>query len=278
MVRPCAMWCLLLLTGCGAAEGIDKKPAVAVAPARGDKVAADEGDLAQRGQLERKIIYRADMDIVVEDFSGVPAQVQAIIRRFDAFVADAQVSGTANVPRHAYWTIRIPAENFDEFLVASRLLGEVRSESQTAQDVSEKFYDLQARLANQQQEEQRLKELLDQHSGKLEEILAVEREISRVRGEVEQLQGQLRVIADLTAYSTVTLRFEEIRNYAPVQSATFTTRIERTWSSSLESFSEFAQSIVLAVVFVAPWICVLAIPLVAITVFLKWIRRKPVSM
>lgn len=278
MVRPCALWCLLLLAGCGAAEGIEKKTALAVAPARGDKVAAGEGDLAQAGKLEHKIIYRADLNIVVEEFSGVPAQVQAIIRRFDAFVADSQVSGTANVPRHAYWTIRIPAENFEEFLVASRLLGEVRSESQTAQDVSEKFYDLQARLANQQQAEQRLKELLDQHSGKLEEILAVEREISRVREQVEQLQGQLRVIADLTAYSTVTLRFEEIHNYAPVQSATFTTRIERTWSSSIESFSELAQSIMLAVVFVAPWICVLAIPLVAIAVLLKWIRRNPVSL
>jgi len=278
MVRPYAMWCLLVLTGCGAAEGIDQKPAVTIAPARGDKAAAGEGDLAQAGKLKRKIIYRADMNIVVEEFSGVPAQVQTLIRRFDAFVADSHVSGTANVPRHAYWTIRIPAENYDEFLVASRLLGEVRSESQTAQDVSEKFYDLQARLANQQQEEQRLKELLNRHSGKLEEILAVEREISRVRGEVEQLQGQLRVITDLTAYSTVTLRFEEIRNYAPVQSASFTTRIERTWSSSIESFSELAQSIVLAVVFVVPWICVLVIPLVSIAVFLKWIRRKPAPM
>lgn len=278
MVRPCAMWFLFVLAGCGASPGKDDQP-VPAAVERPDAAAVEqpavgEEAAANGGKLERKLIYRAELDIVVEDFSEVPAQVQAVVSRFDAFVADSQITGTAHEPRYAYWTVRVPADKYVDFLDASRRLGEVRRESQTAEDVSDEFYDIEARLANQQQEEQRLKELLDKHSGTLEDILAVEREIARVREEIERLQGRHRVLTDLTAYSTVTLRFDEVTNYEPEHSATFMTRIRRTWWSSIDAIGRFGQTVALTLVFFVPWFCLVVVPLVALFIFLRRRRKK----
>jgi tellurite resistance protein len=66
----------------------------------------------------------------------------------------------------------------------------VRSLNSDAQDVTEEFYDVDARLRNKRVEEQRLVEHLKKSTARLQDILAVEREISRVRGEIEQMEGR----------------------------------------------------------------------------------------
>lgn len=270
---------LFVMVGCAAEQGLEQGGAPQTHPVADQKplpveAAQPVGDAeaaAGGAQIQRKIIFRADLDIVVEDFSSIPSQVEDIIRRCNAFVADSEITGTANSSRKAYWTVRVPVEHYHDFLVASRLLGEVRRESQNAQDVSEKFYDLQARAANQQHEEQRLKELLDRHGGKLEDILTVEKEIARVREEIERLQGQLRMVADLTTYSTVTLKFNEVVNYEPEQAATFSTRIRRTWSSSTGAIIQLGQFVTLLLVCLAPWLAMLTVPL---TVVILWMRVR----
>ena len=85
--------------------------------------------------------------------------------------------------------MRVPPGRFVELLVTAQRLGEVRRVISDSQDVSEEYYDVEARIRNKQQEETRLLAHLQDSTGKLDEILAVERELARVRGEVEQVQG-----------------------------------------------------------------------------------------
>ncbi len=271
MGKNCMFWLVLLAAGCGGQAGVEPQPEILAArPQAADQAPLDQ-DPQENGKLTRRIIYNATLEIVVEDFSNLPVEVDAQVQQFDAFIADAKVSGVTSSPRRGLWKVRVPADKHEAFIAAARKLGEVHSERQTSQDVSEKFYDLQAQLENKKQEEQRLKELLDQHSGKLQEILAVEKEITRVRGEVEQLQGQLRVMTDLTAYSTVTLQAEEIKNYIPEQAATFSTRIGRAWTTSLETLSRLGQQALIAIVFIVPWLCLFGIPS---AIVLWWARRR----
>ena len=76
-----------------------------------------------------------------------------------------------------------------------------------------------ARIKNKQVEEQRLQDLLKKATGKLSEILQVEKELSRVRGEIEQLQGRIRVLANLSSLTTITLTMREIKDYVPPRAA-----------------------------------------------------------
>ena len=78
-----------------------------------------------------------------------------------------------------------------------------------SQDVTEEYYDVEARIKNKRVEEERLLKHLEQSTGKLEDILKVEKEISRVRGEIERQQGRLQYLDKLSALTTVTITLHE---------------------------------------------------------------------
>lgn len=86
--------------------------------------------------------------------------------------------------------MRVPAGRLDEALTAIKAAGEVIEESQGADDVTEQVRDLDARLANSRNTEKRLNDLLLKRTGELADVLAAEREVSRVREEIERLEAQ----------------------------------------------------------------------------------------
>jgi hypothetical protein len=232
-------------------------------------VPAEKTDVPTAVRAQRKIVYQADIDLIVEDFSQVPAKLTSIVKQFDAFVSKSGRGGPAGSPRSGQWTIRVPVAHFDELLQAVQELGEVRKVDTRSQDMSEEYYDIEARIRNKKQEEARLLKLLEERTGELEDVLAVEREVSRVRGEVEQLEGRMRVLADLTSLSTVTLRVEEIKNYQPPEAAGFGTRVRRQFDGSVAALKVTGEWFVLFVVGAAPWLGTIGIPAIIVAIVLR---------
>jgi hypothetical protein len=207
----------------------------------------------------RRIVYRADVDLVVEQFDPLPEQIEAAVKKHGGFISASNLTGSPGSPRSGRWTVRVPVAQFSEFLAAMRQLGEARSINSTSDDVTAAYYDIEARIRTKQQEEERLLKLLADATGKLEEILAVERELSRVRGEVEEAQGRLRLMKDVTELSTVTVNVTEIKNYVPEQAPTYLTRVRRTWSNSIAALMVAIQGFSLLAVALAPWLAPLLI-------------------
>lgn len=224
--------------------------------------------------LKRMIVYNAEIELAVERFSEVAERIAALAEQFGGYLADSTVSGMPGESRRGQWRIRVPAARFQALLDAFRPLGEVRSLSTGSNDVSEEFYDVEARVRNQKQEETRLLKLLDERTGKLEEVLAVEREIARVRGETERLEGRLRVLTDLTSLSTVTLRVVEISAYHPAEEATFATRLGRSFRDSLEALIVFAQGMAVLFAAAAPWLVVLGVLFAAALIVRRQLRGR----
>jgi len=224
------------------------------------------------GALERKIIYEADIDLVVEDFTPVPALVDQLVKGYNGFIANSQVSGDAGEQRTGVWKLRIPIANFDAFLRdAQGNIGEVSRISRDSKDVSEEFYDVEARIRNKRQEETRLLKLLDERTGTLEDVLGIERELSRVREEIERMEGRMRVLADLTSMTTVTLRVREVQHFIPEEATTFGDRVRRAFSNSLWAMRTGGESFLVMLAGAAPWIALLAIP---VAVAIRIVRRK----
>ena len=115
-----------------------------------------------------------------------------------------------------------------------------------SQDVTEEYVDLEARIRNKREEEKRLLKHLADSTGKLEDILAVEKELSRVRGEAEQMEGRLRFLADRAELSTVTIEASEWKDFKPPVAATFRTQVGRTFFLSVEARSRIRQGARLA--------------------------------
>ena len=144
----------------------------------------------------RKIVYNAHVELAVEDFTGVPDQVIALVKQYDAYVANSNLSGLTGETRRATWTIRVPVERFEDFVGAAKGLGDLQRVSTTSRDVSEEYYDVEARIRNKTKEEARLLELLENRPGELKDVIEIERELLRVRGGWERMRRRRRVLAE----------------------------------------------------------------------------------
>jgi hypothetical protein len=222
--------------------------------AKFDAASDNADEPTKQATANRKIIYNARVDLVTEDLNKLENALTQLIKAHKAYVADSDRSGSAGENRHGNWKIRIPVEDYDAFLKEVVALGELVSVKADSQDVSEEFYDLEAREKAKKVEEERLLKHLSDSTGKLDEILAVERELSRVRSEIERMEGRLRVLGNLTSLATVTISAREIKGYVPPQAPTLTTKISRTFYDSLASLQRLGETVLLAAVALVPWL------------------------
>jgi len=236
-----------------------------------DKQRSDEATASKRPPpLARKIIYDARIDLVVESLSGTEQAILRLINEHNGFLAESDQASVTALQRRGTWRVRVPVDHFSAFVSAISRLGEVRQNHVGSQDVTEEFFDLEARIRNKREEEKRLLKHLADSTGKLKDILDVEKELSRVRGEAEQMEGRLRFLANRTELSTITIEAMEWKDYKPPVAATFPTVLGRTFFRSYESLVEFGKFLLLVVVALAPWT-----PLIVLGLFaMRWLVRS----
>ena len=205
--------------------------------------------------------------MLVKSLDATERAVLDLIKFHGGFLAESNLAAQTGTQRNATWRVRVPVDRFDLFVSAVGKLGEVRTNHVGSQDVTEEFADLEARIRNKQEEEKRLLKQLADSTGKLEDILSVERELSRVRGEVEQMQGRLRFLAD-RADRRITITATEWKDYTPAP-MTFQAQLAHTFFGSVEAMVAFGKSILFVLV-VEPWT-----PIIVFGLFvLHWLLRS----
>ena len=265
--------CAILLTGCGAQNLSDSAisesdvsasaasgaaPAPAPAPSESGQDKSAPNSVGASGQAvastQRKIIYTAIVDLVVENLTNGQTKLLNLVKANQGYVADTNVGGASGEQRTGTWKVRVPVENYEAFMAGAARLGELQSSNSSSQDVTAEYYDVAARIKNKQVEEARLQELLKRATDKLSEILQVEKELSRVRGEIEQLQGRIRVLANLSSLTTITITMREIKDYVPPAPPTFSTEIARQFNGSLSVMRAAGKGLVLLGAALLPWL------------------------
>jgi uncharacterized coiled-coil protein SlyX len=212
----------------------------------------------------RRIIYDASMTIVVKKVSETEAEITKLLKQAGGYIAESNVDRTQGEELTGRWKVRIPVAKFDEFIEAVSKLGVAESRQQTAQDVTAEFVDLEAQIANKKRLEERIVGLLKDSSGQIKDVIEVERELARVRGEIEQMEGRLRYLTNRTDFTTVSISAREQENYVPPAAPTFTSRAALAWSTSIVSLREFGELTAIGAVYAFPWLAifsVVAIPL-----------------
>jgi hypothetical protein len=157
----------------------------------------------------RLIIRTGQASIEVDSLEPSMAELRRIVQRAGGFVADASVQSGRNQLRSATLELKVPASRFDDLTEGLGPLGRLEFVNVGAEDVSEEFVDLAARVANGRRLEDRLVELLRTRTGKLQDVLSVERELARVREEIERMEGRLRFLKTSAQLSTLTVSLHE---------------------------------------------------------------------
>jgi hypothetical protein len=158
---------------------------------------------------ERLILRTGQASIEVDSLEPAMAELRRVARRVGGFVADASVQSGRNQLRQATLELKVPSTRFDELTEGLEPIGRLEFVNVSAEDVSEEFVDLTARVANARRLEERLIELLRTRTGKLQDVLSVERELARVREEIERLEGRLRYLKASAQLSTLSVSLHE---------------------------------------------------------------------
>mgnify|MGYP001042930922 CR=1 FL=1 len=148
---------------------------------------------------ERMVIYDGYVSLETSDIPGNLAKIRSLVESYGGYVA-----GSSRTHEYAEIIIRVPKEKFRASVEEIETYGKVLDERTSSEDVTEQYVDLKARLENLQRQERRLQEILEM-AKTVDDVLTVERELERVRGEIESLQGQINYLERNVAMSVISV-------------------------------------------------------------------------
>lgn len=223
------------------------------AAAAPERTSASTPVAGSQGVESRHLVVEVDMAVEVANLDTFREDLLAVVAKLGGHVSDAQRSGRAGASRHASWTIRVPSARHEALVAEIEALGELTNASTSTQDVTAQVIDVDARIKSLQTAETRMLELVATQAGALSDVLAIERELARVRGEIESLQGQQRALRDRVALATIRVQAWERAVYDPAVATTFGERASRTLWRSWKSAVATVEALVLALIGLVPW-------------------------
>jgi hypothetical protein len=235
--------------GAGEASGAS---ATAAADADGAAAAGD----ASRAVQTRKLVKNAELRLRVEDPEAAEKPVAAIMEKYGAYAAEVRIYDNSRT-----YTIRVPSASYEPLLAEVNGIGKILYRTESAEDVTLRYYDLEGRLATKQE----LLKTFQGYLGKaenIEEIMTVERRIAELQQEIDWTGTQLRSLADLVDYATVDL---ELRG--PSSSSPSKPSAGERLSSLFRVFGDYAS----AVLVILTGIVIYGVPSVLILALLFWI-------
>ncbi len=220
----------------------------------------------------RVIITTGSVSVEVSSYTEAAAAVTKAATEMGGFVSGSEANVGEEGRRYGTISLRVPAERWSALLDQVRGLGKVLRESSNGLDVTEEYVDLESRLRSQKRLEAELLELMESaRRGGLRDLLEIEREVARVRGEIESMEGRRRYLADQAALSTLTVELREPAALVNVEPGAF----DPVFEALGESVTLVSRSLGAIIVFVAvllPWL--VAAWLLFILVRWWWRRRK----
>lgn len=274
-----------LFTGCGASSGATATSSAAIQEvagsamedaANGTGTGAGVTDLdsgALTPQDSRKIIYNATLWLETKQFDQASADLLEAASQAGAYVQSSESSGSAERGnRSVYYTLRVPADHYSEFLNAAAQAANLIRRSESSQDVTAEYVDLEARLASLEQQRQRLDELAAQAES-LEDLLAIESQRSEVQYQIESYTGQMNVLQDQISYSTVDVYLDEVTELTP-QSPSFVSRVGSAFRGSWNGFVSVVQELVIGLIYLLPFLVVAAVVIALVVLLARRAAKK----
>ena len=195
------------------------------------------------------IIRNGTASVEVAKLDDALAALRDLAQRLGGYVANTSVTTGRDQTPSGTIELKIPSARYDSALVGLEPLGKVESVNTMAEDVGEEFVDITARLANARRLEDRIVAILATRAGKLEDVIAAERELARVREEIERYEGRLRFLRTRVAMSTLSVTVHE--SY-PVVGGPGTGPIAQSFKQMWRNFVLFVAALIASLGWLLP--------------------------
>jgi Domain of unknown function (DUF4349) len=184
-------------------------PGLAGGVVEAEAVPERKTDVMASMESGRMLVRTGSVSLEVERYRPAAARAEAIAMAEGGYLADAQVSRESGDRDRGTLTFRVPADRFDAVLRSLESLGRLDGASFSTQDIGREYMDLETRLGAKRDTEARLRELLRARTARLSDVLAAEKELSRVIEEREAMQGERRYYDRQRTLSTITVDLHE---------------------------------------------------------------------
>jgi hypothetical protein len=205
------------------------------------------------------------LSLFVKDFDSSRASLDAILARHNGYAAGLNVATPKGAARTLQASLRIPAPQLAAALVELKALGRLEAETQNGEEVTEQHADLVARLKNSREAEERLQDVLRTRTGKVKEVLEVEEEITRVRGEIEQMEAEQKTLEHRVDFATIDVKVTE--EYQAQLSSPAPSVGTQLRNASINGFRSAAEGVLGIILFFAEagptfllWLAILLLP------------------
>lgn len=216
----------------------------------GVAAAAPLAEAAQQSTTDRKLIRTGELEVRVRNARDAMQRADSIVRANRGLITDSRLSRDDNARERASITLRVPADDFVNTINALKTLGVTTSEASAQQDITKAYVDLETRLAVKEQALARLRQLLSNRTGRLSDVLDVEREITRVVTEIEQMKGERRYYDNQIALATIALSLFEPGALRPAATMSISIALGR----SLQVLNTSVGWLLYILTFLAPWL------------------------
>jgi len=214
-------------------ENKDEKSTVEEKPESQDSASTTVGPTANR-----KLVRNATAELEVASFEEAVQKITGFAAEDKGYVSTSSSEKQANGKLSGQVVVKVLPDNLDKFLLKLRGLGELKNQALTTEDVTKAYYDTESRMKNARLMEQRLIEILKTKSKDVADLLEVEKELGRVREEIETMQGELKFMDSQVSFATVTIQLSEKNMNVPAafllkeraQLALYATEVEKTYN------------------------------------------------
>ncbi len=161
------------------------------------------------GLANRKLVRNATVELEIVSFDNAVQRITTVANEQHGYIATTDSEKQANGKLKGHVVVKVLPESLDRFLQKVRSLGELKNQTLGTEDVTKAYFDTDARLKNARVMEQRLIDMLKTKTGKVSDLLQVEKELARVREEIEKMQGELKYWDSQVQFATVTISLTE---------------------------------------------------------------------
>ncbi|MCI8799673.1 MAG: DUF4349 domain-containing protein [Lachnospiraceae bacterium] len=284
----------LLCTGCGASDGNVTATGMAedmfsengAYDAEGgaypESISGEAADLLQTEDVgirdARKIIREVSLEVETREFEELVRDLETRVRELGGYVESMDTFNGSSFSdsrrmRSADMTVRIPSDKTDSFLEKVSDAGNIVRRSESTDDVTLSYVDMESRRNTLRTEQNRLLEFLDRAEN-VEEIITLEERLSEVRYQLESMESKLRTIDNLVDYSTIHMNISEVKDLTPEAEPTVRERISEGFLQNVgkiqKGATDFAVWLLVSIPYLIIWGAGIAVPVV----LLRRHRRK----
>lgn len=219
----------------------------------------------------RKLIRNVTMQVETEQFDQTISGINAKLSELGGYVEQSDISGNSMnyrgepLPRYANITARIPSDKLDSFISAVNDSGNITSKSESTQDVTLQYSDVESRKKSLEIEQERIWQFLEKAES-IDTVITLEQRLSDIRYQLESMESQLRLYDNQVDYSSVYLNISEVTSYTPTAPESVGTRIKNGLADNFQSLAQAVTNLLVFLITTCPyWIPLGAILAIVIT-------------